>query len=482
MTSAARLLRNTVLTTGVNLATKAVNVLVFILIARRAGAEPAGIFSLATTYLLIFTALVWGLDDLMVRQVARNREAARQYLGAFLAVRLALVLVLYGGLYLFVARIMGYAPATVAPILIFGLSLIPDSLGLVAQSLMVAYERLEVPFGAAVFASLVKLAGGAAVFMGFGLVTVGWFWVAGSTAGALVLLAAALRLAGRPQLSALRDRAFWQEHARMAGPFLVIGFLLTLEYQLDVVVLSAVRGEAEVGWYSAAVVIAFALTLFSQAFRVAVYPLMARYRQEAPEKLERLYDLAFVYLGAAALPMAAGLSLLSEPILLLVYGPSFRPAVLPLQIIAWSLIFLYLNVPNSRLMLVNEQQGWLSRLLFASMGVNLVLNLALDPFLGATGAAVARLASTLAFFLPNYLYVLRHYRAGQRPFAPLLLPAIATALMAAVVWLARDLALWVSIPLGAGTYLLALLALRGVPADERRLLQEALRQSPLKIK
>ncbi len=462
-----RLLRNSTLSFTTSVVTKAVNAVAFILIARASGVHLAGIFSLGTTYLVIVMASGLGLDELMIRQVARDRSTSAQYFGAFLGLRLLVACAAYGLMYLVVGRAMHYSPTTSVPILVLALSTIPDSLGSVGQALLNAHERFDVPLIAGVSSSLVKLgAGFGAVAVGGGLIGIGWAWVAGSSLGAAILLVSAARLAWPFVPRRWLERTFWIDNLRMALPFLIIGFLVTIEYQTDVIILSAVRNETEVGWYGAVTTIIFALTLIPQGYRAAVYPLMARYHKSDPPKLAHLYELSFFYLGALALPMAAGLALLSQPVVILLYKPGFSGAILPLQIISWFLIFNHLNVPNTRLMLVYDRQKLLSIFLAASMGLNILLNLWLDPTLGVVGAAAARVISAGGFLLISDYFV-RRFLQPHNILRSLAKPILATALMAVAVWIVKDVNLWLAILVGIVVYAGALFILRGMTAEEQ---------------
>jgi O-antigen/teichoic acid export membrane protein len=482
MSTATQLFRNSALSFSTNVVTKAVNTIAFILIARLSQADQAGIFSLGTTYLVIFTATAWGLDELMVRQVARNRQEAGQFFGPFLSLRVLISLAAYALMYAFIRYVMRYSESTAYPILILGISLIPDSLSSVGQALLAAHERFEIPLIAGGIASIIKLSGAVlAIFYGNGLVQVGWAWVAGSCLGAIITLWAAARQAGKLRLAMWFNRLFWSTNLHLAVPFLTIGFLLTLEYQTDVIILSKVRGEAEVGWYGAVTTIVFALTMIAQSYRAAVYPLMVRYHKSDPGKLGHLYDVSMFYLGSLALPMAAGLALLSQPIILTVYKSDFSNAILPLQIIAWYLVFNYLNIPNSRIMLVGEQQKRLTYFLVASMGLNILLNFILDPSLGAVGASIARVCSALVFFSINYFYVNRHIHPHHL-IQGLRTTIVATLVMAGAVWALRSLSMWLAIFAGMLVFFGVLIALRGITDEEKLWIGALLAKTPLRSK
>jgi O-antigen/teichoic acid export membrane protein len=482
MSAASQLFRNSALSFSTNVVTKAVNTIAFILIARMSQVDQAGIFSLGTTYLVIFTATAWGLDELMVRQVARNRQDAGQYFGPFLSLRVLISLTAYALMYILIRYVMGYSESTSFPILILGISLIPDSLNSVGQALLAAHERFEIPLIAGGVSSIIKLSGATlALFYGNGLPQIGWAWVAGSCVGAVITLGAAARQAGKLHLSMWLNRLFWATNLRLAVPFITIGFFLTLEYQTDVIILSKVRGEAEVGWYGAVTTIVFALTMIGQSYRAAVYPLMVRYHKSDPGKLGHLYDLSMFYLGSLALPMAAGLTLLSRPIILTVYNNGFSNAILPLQIIAWYLVFNYLNIPNSRIMLVSEQQKRLTYFLIASMGLNIILNLTLDAPLGAVGASIARVSSSLVFLLMNYYYV-NHHIHSHHLSQSLKTTLFATLVMSGIVWALRSFNLWIAILVGLLVFIGVLIALRGVTDEEKHWINTFLDKMPLRSK
>ena len=461
MASPGRILYNSIGSFIYNLVSKSANVVAFIVLARLGGSEQAGIFSLGTTYLVIFTATAWGLDEYLIRQVARDRSRASEYFGSFLLVRLLFSLASYGLMAALVGKIIGYSPSTTVPLLILGISIIPEGLANVAQALMSAREHFVTPALAALLSTLLKIAGLiAALTGGLGLNGVGWAWVVGSIMGMVILLVVSLRSGLSLGLDLLRNKNFRQEAPAQIMPFLGIGFLLTLEYQADVVILSLAKDEQVVGWYGAVTTVVFALTLLSQGFRAAIYPLMASSSVSNPPLLTRIYQRSIFYLGAAAFPIAAGLTLCSQKIIELIFGPSFLPATIPLQIMSWMLVFTYMNIPNARMLLVSDRQHILWRLLLISMITNFLLNLLLDPWISAAGAALARVVSSALIFFTSlgYLSKERLVIFSLKPLLPVLL---ATGVMLAALWPIHTASLWIVIPAGIFLYTAMVLLLRG---------------------
>jgi O-antigen/teichoic acid export membrane protein len=478
MTARFQLLKNTSLSISLNLVNKAANAIVFIIIARQAGVSQAGIFSLAITYILIFTAFSIGMDELLIRQVARDRSMSSRYFGSFLFLRVLMSFGLYIILFILVSFVFDYSPTTRIIILIMGLSIIPEGVNFVGQALLTSHERFNVPVIAAAVSGVVKLGGIWLINLaGIDPIYIGWVWILGSTLSAAINSSAAFLISGTLNTGDWLDLDFWNTQFKVGLPFLGIGALATLEYQTDVVILSAVRPETDLGWYGAATTIIFALAIIPQAYRTAVYPLMVRYNADVSASLGRIYDLSFTYLGIAALPIAVGISLLSLQIIDFVYGPEFIGAVQPLAILAWALVFIFLNVPNSRLMLVKDQQTWALRFLIGSLSINIILNLLLNPYLGATGAAIARLIAVLVFFVPNYWYVVKNLHE-HNIITSLGRAVLAALIMGFFVWLTRDLGLWIAILTGIFTYTAALIALKALPGDEKRWMLETIDKLP----
>jgi O-antigen/teichoic acid export membrane protein len=210
--------------------------------------------------------------------------------------------------------------------------------------------------------------------------------------------------------------------------------------------------------------------LFSQAYRMAVYPLMATYAIQAPEKLQRVYLRTMRYLGTLALPMVVGITLLAPPIVDLVFGSRFQPTTRALIILMPSLLFFFLNVGDSRLMFVNDRQGLSFLFLIGSVATNLLLNVLLDPSWGAVGAATARLCSSAVLFLLSHIYVAR--RLIRFNLLRLLSrAAFATATMGVVVWAMRASPLALIIGTGILAYGGALLLAGGVLPEDLEMLR-----------
>lgn len=474
MNTSKELARDSFWATFVHLAPRTANVLVFIIIGRLAGPAEAGIFALSITYLIISTTIMKGIDDLVVREVSRQPEHAPNYLTNFFILRLCLSAIIYLVIWIIIVSWLDYRSSIAIPILIITISVIPDSLTLLGQSILFGKRQFASPAIIMIGIAIFKISScGLLAIFSISLIQIAWFWLLGSLIGMLVMLLTVIRRVGGVQLSNNPNWQLLSRNWRIIGTFVTITILTTFESQFDVILLSLIKNEAEVGWYNAATTVAFSLAMISQAYRMSVYPLLTKYAKQNQEKLIYLREQSLRFLGILVFPMAGGVALLAPQIVDIVYGKDFIPTIPALRILAPVLILLFLNVPSSRTMLAYDRQSEVMLFLIFSASVNIILNLVLDRHWGSTGAAFARLISTSLYFGLTYIYV-EHYLAKSKPVRLLYKSAIATVVMLVMVWFLRDQFILIPIIIGAFIYGFILWIIGGISKEDITLIRNTI--------
>lgn len=453
-----RLVENYVLVLAADVLQRLSGALIVVWVSRRLGVTEAGVYFLALTFATLFGRVTyWGLDQLLTREVAKQPAQGNRFLVNFLAVRGALSLLMLGIL-VAVVQGLGYAPHTSRVVLLLGLTILPDSLINICQSLFVAYEAMGYLAVAAFFNGAARVVAAAlALSAGLGLEGVAVSLVLGSTSTLVLLLYLIRTRLFRPTWR--MDWQFCRRQLGVALPFLLIGLFYILENRLDVILLSELADQYEVGLYGAASTVIEALILIPFAFQRVVFPVMSRLYATAPQVLERLYDQSFKYLLLAGLPIAVGVTLLAADIMVLMFGADFQPGALALQLLIWSLFLVFINVPNSRLLVVADHQTAIAGFLLFSLVVNVGLNVALIPGWGAAGSGLARIASTLMLFVVATWFV----RRRLYPFSPwsmVVRPFLASVAMAGAVLALRAWPLFALILVAAAVYVAVLVVLR----------------------
>jgi len=477
MNAIQRLFSNTMMAFAGSAMMKVSTSVLFIFIGRQLGPADAGVFALGITYYTIIVALsTFGLHELLVREVAPRRDQSSRYLTHYLVIRLLVTTLLYVGLLLFLQLDLPYSDETKMVVRIVALGVFPEAIFSLCQALFVAHEILIVPTIGAFINSAVTLGLGFWLLMTTRSVTsVAWFMPIANTAGLIVFPIALLRLfRERPQVQMPRlSWSFLRGQLGYTPGFILLGVFATLNFQADTFIISFLLPEADLGYFGAAQTLVGGFLLIPAAIRVALYPLMARYRREDKDLLYQVYRKSSQYLLMLGLPLAVGVTLLAEPLIILVYGEAFLPAVPVLQLMIWAVVVVVLTVPVARMMLVYNQQsvaGWTRGI---GMIASVLLNLLLIPIWGIVGAGMARVLASLLYYVLIHLFVQMRILQGKRLHVQRGL-IIATLVMAAAVWPLREFPLPIPILAGIIVYGVASILLGVVTVEDRYYLRQLL--------
>lgn len=189
-------------------------------------------------------------------------------------------------------------------------------------------------------------------------------------------------------------------------------------------------GAAVVGVYAFAYSVAYVIKTLSQSVTVVLYhQLISLWNQEKYEAFDTQFRIAYKVMMYLLIPAAAGISILSKEIVLLLASKEFLEAatIVPI-LVAGITIFVFWSFA-SILLEVHNKPEVLRNVFFLYMVMNVVLNLLLIPVIGMLGAAIATLATFIMSFIYS-CYILRKY--GQ-PLMPRYLVKLVTA-AGAMAW------------------------------------------------
>jgi O-antigen/teichoic acid export membrane protein len=267
-------------------------------------------------------------------------------------------------------------------------------------------------------------------------------------------VAAVVMLGGLPGLG-IRARLSFDRHPGRAilarGPQLV-GFTLLglLLFNADLIYLRFVTGQSAAGYYAAAyTLIAFCANL-SAVWAQSVLPALARSDSDAAR--DDVYARAMMLAFAVSLPVAVGGILTATPLITLVYGIDFVPAVRPL---VWLLPAIPLGalreVTVAGLLSSEDGERHLIRTNAITVLINLGLIIPVIPKYGMLGAAIVTLVTEVVRLVLSARY------ARQSGFAfpsvsRFLKPALAGAGMAGGILALGDQSLTVLVPAGVLLY------------------------------
>ncbi len=365
------------------------SLLVGLLTARYLGPEGYGLLQYAAGYTGFFSAIAaLGLDAVLVRELTEKPEREGAILGTALGLRGAAGML---SAFAILCLLAGNRedPAVLA---VTGLS----SLGMALGCVNVFHAKFQAALRSRVTAVVLLAAHGAGaayklVLLALGKGTV-WFGAAGAVeqlcAGGLLLWQYG-RQGGAP-LGISREMAGGL--LSKSGHFILPGLMVAVYGQTDRIMLGRMLGEAETGYYGAAVSICGSWCFLLTAFMDAMYPQIARaYGNRAcfQRKNRQLYA-GIAYLSAA---VSGFFCLVAEPLVRGLYGAEFLPAARILRVLTWYTAFSYLGVARNAWVVCENRQKYLIWVYLAAAVGNVGLNLVLIPRWGSMGAALASLAA-----------------------------------------------------------------------------------------
>ena len=198
--------------------------------------------------------------------------------------------------------------------------------------------------------------------------------------------------------------------------------------------------------------------------------------KSSKEKIIKSYALGVRYLIIIMLPIAIGVTLLSDGLILLIYGHEFTGSTTALQILIWSILLGGINLVFLNLLVSIDRQ----KLNTLSVGicaiVNIFLNLILIPVLSYNGAAIATIMTNVVLFIVAFYFVSKYLQV--LPLHKILIkPAIGALIMGAFVYYFIDVNIFLLVPLAGVVYLVILIALKTFTGEDWDIVKKIVRRT-----
>lgn len=247
-----------------------------------------------------------------------------------------------------------------------------------------------------------------------------------------------------------------------AWPILVATFFVAINTRIDQVMLYRMKGDTELGAYSAVVKLTECLSFTPLAFSSVMFPFMCESYNRSREKFVFVYQRAFKYMAIIIVPVAFGTAILAGPLMSLVYGSKFSGSSMTLAVLIWSQIFVFMGCINGNILVIMNLQKVMFFLTLAGALSNVLANIWLIPLYSGLGAAIATVVSySLVGSLCQGL--LRETRPIMIDYLKATVkPVAASVVMGGVVYACASLPLLVVIALGIVTYVGVMLLIKGV--------------------
>ena len=373
-----------------------------LLTARYLGPSNFGIINYAASLVAFVTPIMnLGVNNILVNELIKEPDKEGEILGTSIVLTLITSFCCIVGIFCFVFFANAKEIETLIVCVLYSLLLIAQSLELLQYwfqaHLLSKYTSLSVLF-AYLIVSAYKI---------YLLIThKSIYWFAISNAFDYFLIAIALYLIykkiGGQALSVSLNRA--KNLFAQGKHYIIAGLMGVALAQTDKIMLKFMYNNEAVGLYSAAFAIAGLSSFVFSAIIDSMRPLILQYKTSDNVEYENQLSLLYGIVVMLSLVQAIFIGFFAKTIIVILYGESFLPAKITLQIIVWYSIFSYIGAVRSVWILAEDKQQYLWIISLLGLVINIILNFIMIPLWGIEGAAFATLLTQFfANFVANYI-------------------------------------------------------------------------------
>lgn len=198
---------------------------------------------------------------------------------------------------------------------------------------------------------------------------------------------------------------------------------------VDTLMLGLISDYSEVGFYHNATSIAKTLLAVVTSLSAVAVPRVAYYaKQKNIEALNQLVSKSFCIISFLAIPSMFGLICIAPTFVPLFYGEAFRGAIVPLMIMSGVIVAIgFNNITGIQILIAMGYDSLFLKCVLVGTFSNFAMNLAMIPYLGASGAAASSVVAESLILVATIVCVKKHTPVRFRNIVPDILKALLAA-------------------------------------------------------
>ena len=198
-----------------------------------------------------------------------------------------------------------------------------------------------------------------------------------------------------------------KKHLKPAFVFLCLSATITVYTNLDVIMLGFMKGDAQVGYYNAAIKIRSVLLSIVTALGTVVLPRASYYyKTNMKKEFEWINSRSLQFVVLLSLPLAVFFTIESSDMIYLLAGAHYDGAINPLRCILPTIVFVGISTVTGTQILVPMGCEKITATSTAFGAItDLLLNLFLIKSIAASGAAIATTIAELIVLIVQIVYL-----------------------------------------------------------------------------
>ncbi|MFH1292060.1 MAG: flippase [bacterium] len=446
--------QNTSFFTVASVLQKVISFFYFALIARLIGVENTGIYFFAIAFSTVFTVIAdFGMGPTLTRQTARYPEDSQKYLNTVFYSKLLFGILVYGLMILSV-NLLNYPDLTKKLVYLAGITVFFDNIHNIFYAIFRARKNLLYEsFGVVGSQALTLIIGTLALIKGWPL----YFLILAFTIPSFlnaIYSGYFVHKIFKISLALKWDNAVFKSFVIMGIPFALAGIISRFYSYSDSILMSKMLDEKQLGLWSVVYKFSTAFQFIPIALSSSIYPVFSNFFIHDKASIAPLYEKAYRYLFFLAFPVMGGVFVLAGPVIKSLYGQQYNSAVPVLQVLLFSMVFVFITYVNGALLNAIDKQKIQTSLIAGALVLSIIMNIILLPGFQILGAGMVAVIANICLALAGYQFC-RHYIIIRQKnifkyFNQTFWPALFMAII--VHYLLSHIHFLFTIPIGAAIY------------------------------
>jgi len=384
----------------------------FILIARYLGPGGFGWFSYALSFVVLFTLMTdFGVSDLLIRDVAGEiEEKKRKYIRNIATLKIVFSLIAFTAI---ISSVLAFEDRKdmLIVIAILSLSMILDSYNTFLKSIFRVFERMEYEAMSILLEGVFKLG---LILWAIRALSVNIVFIAQMFLLTSIITLVFTTLAANIRFVPLGlsfDFKFWKRLFINSIPFAILILFHTINFRIDIIMLSKMVTNVVTGWYSVAIRLIEPILVIPVVFTAAVFPVISRLSKTSRKSLSEVYKSSIKVLILCSVFLVIFLYFGARFFVPLLFGPEFIKSIFAVKILSCVLVPVFLRFFLDSFVLALKRPKILLMNYTAGTFINIFLNLIFIPRFSFYGACVATIISEFIMIGFYFLWLKRNLAA-----------------------------------------------------------------------
>ncbi|MFV0363785.1 MAG: flippase [Suipraeoptans sp.] len=199
----------------------------------------------------------------------------------------------------------------------------------------------------------------------------------------------------------------FKKHVRPILVFFSMSAAISIYTNLDTVMIRFIKGNTEVGYYSAAIKVKNLLVSLITSLGAVLLPRLSYVVEKGDKEIfKSIIEKAFNFVLLIGLSVSVYFTLFARESILLLSGSSYTNSILPMMLLMPAVLFIGLsNITGIQVLTPNGMERKVLYSILAGAALNICLNLVLIPRHGASGAALATTLAELVVLIVQIVFL-----------------------------------------------------------------------------